>query len=129
MSIRINKKINRTPNINNLDIFIALKKRFEDKLRRLTDLYVDGLITREEFDAKRKEYKNAIESIVIPTIPELPETWQQVYEKLDNQKKNVLWKTVINHIEIKDKKVYIYFEPTKVLAERMSMLDGKQDIE
>ena len=107
----------------------ALKKRFEDKLRRLTDLYVDGLITREEFDAKRKEYKNAIESIVIPTIPELPETWQQVYEKLDNQKKNVLWKTVINHIEIKDKKVYIYFEPTKVLAERMSMLDGKQDIE
>ena len=107
----------------------ALKKRFEDKLRRLTDLYVDGIISREEFDAKRKEYKKAIDSIVIPTIPELPETWQEVYEKLDNQKKNVLWKTVINHIEIKDKKVDIYFEPTKVLAERMSMLDGKQDIE
>ena len=107
----------------------ALKKRFEDKLRRLTDLYVDGLITREEFDARRKEYKSAIDGIVIPTIPELPETWQEVYEKLDNQKKNVLWKTVINHIEIKDKKVDIYFESTKVLAERMSMLDGKQDIE
>lgn len=105
-----------------------LKKRFEDKLRRLTDLYVDGIISREEFDAKRKEYKTAIESIVIPTIPELPETWQEVYAKLDKQKKNVLWKTVINHIEIKDKTVDIYFEPTKVLAERMSMLDGKQDI-
>lgn len=108
---------------------IALKKRFEEKLRRLTDLYVDGIIRREEFDAKRKEYKTAIESIVIPTIPKLPETWQQVYAKLDNQKKNVLWKTVINHIEIKDKKVDIYFESTKVLAERMSMLDGKQDID
>ena len=107
----------------------ALKKRFEEKLRRLTDLYVDGIITREEFDAKRKEYKKAIDSIVIPTIPELPETWQEVYEKLDNQKKNILWKTVINHITIKDKKVDIYFEPTKVLAERMSMLNGKQDIE
>ena len=107
----------------------VLKKRFEDKLRRLTDLYIDGLITREEFDAKRKEYKTAIESIVIPTIPELPETWQEVYEKLDKQKKNILWKSVINHITIKDKKVDIYFEPTKVLAERMSMLDGKQDIE
>lgn len=106
-----------------------LKKRFEDKLRRLTDLYVDGIISREEFDAKRKEYKTAIESIVIPTIPELPETWQQVYAKLDNQKKNVLWKSVINHIEIKDKKVDICFESTKVLAERMSMLNGKQDIE
>ena len=106
----------------------ALKKRFEEKLRRLTDLYVDGLITREEFDARRKEYKSAIDGIVIPTIPELPETWQEVYEKLDNQKKNILWKTVINHIEIKDKKVDIYFESTKVLAERMSMLDGKQDI-
>ena len=98
-------------------------------MRRLTDLYVDGLITREEFDARRKEYKSAIDGIVIPTIPELPETWKEVYSKLDNQKKNVLWKTVINHIEIKDKKVDIYFEPTKVLAERMSMLDGKQDIE
>lgn len=107
----------------------ALKKRFEDKLRRLTDLYVDGIISREEFDAKRKEYKTAIESIVIPTIPELPETWQQVYEKLDNQKKNVLWKTVINHITIREKKVDIYFEPTKVLAERMSMLDGRRDID
>lgn len=106
-----------------------LKKRFEDKLRRLTDLYIDGIISREEFDAKRKEYKTAIESIVIPTIPALPETWQEVYEKLDNQKKNVLWKTVINHIEIKDKKVDIYFESTKVLAERLSMLNGKQDIE
>lgn len=106
----------------------ALKKRFEDKLRRLNDLYIDGVISREEFDAKRKEYKTAIESIVIPTIPELPETWQEVYARLDNQKKNVLWKTVINHIEIKDKKVDIFFESTKVLAERMSMLDGKQDI-
>ena len=106
-----------------------LKKRFEDKLRRLTDLYVDGLITREEFDAKHNEYKTAIESIVIPTVPDLPETWQSVYAKLDNIKKNVLWKTVINHIEIKDKKVDIYFESTKVLAERMSMLDGKRDIE
>ena len=107
----------------------ALKKRFEEKLRRLTDLYVDGIITRAEFDAKRKEYKKAIDSIVIPTIPELPETWQEVYEKLDNQKKNILWKTVINHITIKDKKVDIYFESSKVLAERMSMLNGKQDIE
>lgn len=107
----------------------ALKKRFEDKLHRLTDLYVDGFITREEFDARRKEYKKAIDAIVIPTIPEMPESWQQVYDSLDNQKKNVLWKSVINHIEIKDKKVDIYFEPTKVLAERMSMLDGKQDIE
>ena len=52
-----------------------------------------------------------------------------MYSKLDKQTKNVLWKTVINHIEIKDKKVDIYFEATKVLAERMSMLDGKQDIE
>ena len=94
---------------------------------QLAELTAD-FINREEFDAKRKEYKSAIESIVIPTIPELPETWQEVYEKLDNQKKNILWKTVINHIEIKDKKVDIYFESTKVLAERMSMLDGKQDI-
>lgn len=107
----------------------ALKKRFEDKYARTKDLYIDGVITREEFDARRKEYESAVKSIVIPTIPELPKTWQEVYEQLDNQKKNVLWKTVINHIEIKNKKVDIYFEPTKVLAERMSMLDGKHDIE
>lgn len=107
----------------------ALKKRFEDKYARAKDLYIDGVITREEFDARRKEYESAVKSIVIPTIPELPKTWKEVYEQLDNQKKNVLWKTVINHIEIKNKKVDIYFEPTKVLAERMSMLDGEHDIE
>ena len=106
-----------------------LKRRLVEKLRRVTDLYIDGLITREEYEARHKEYKSAIDSIVIPVIPELPETWQEVYESLDNQKKNVLWKSVIDHIEIQDKKICIYFESTKVLAERMSMLDGKQDIE
>ena len=106
-----------------------LKKRFEDKLQRLTDIYLDGVISREDFDAKREEYKKAIDSIEIPTVPELPKTWQDLYNGLDKQKKNVLWKTVINHIEIKNKKINIYFETAKVLAERMSMLDGKQDIE
>lgn len=107
----------------------ALKKRFEDKLQRLTDIYLDGVISREDFDAKREEYKKAIDAIEIPTVPELPQTWQDLYNGLDKQKKNVLWKTVINHIEIKNKKINIYFETAKVLAERMSMLDGNQDIE
>ena len=107
----------------------ALKKRFEDKLQRLTDIYLDGVISREQFDAKREEYKRSIDAIEIPTVPALPKTWRDLYDNLDNQKKNVLWKTVLNHIEIRDKKVNIYFESSKVLAERMSMLERKPDID
>lgn len=99
----------------------ALKKRFEDKLQRLTDIYLDGIISREEFETKRKEYQYAIKEVEIPAQPELPISWKTMYYELSKAQRNVLWKSTVDHFEVKDKNVNIVFETAKVLAERMAM--------
>lgn len=98
-----------------------LKKRFESKLRRLNDLYIDGVISRDEFDKRRKEYLDAISEIDVPPVPELPPHWKRMYNDLADAQKNVLWKSAVDHFVIAEKKVSIVFETTKVLAERIAM--------
>lgn len=98
-----------------------LKKRFESKLKRLNDLYIDGVIKREEFDQRRKDLLDAISEIELPPKPELPLHWKRMYNELSDAQKNVLWKSSVDHFEIADKKVVIAFETTKVLAERIAM--------
>lgn len=99
----------------------ALKKRFEDKLSRLTDIYLDGVISREEFEQRRAELKKAIEEIEIPAAPTLPVTWKDMYFDLSAQQKNVLWKQTVDHFTVQNKTVSIAFETAQVLAERMAM--------
>lgn len=98
-----------------------LKKRFEEKLKRTTDLYIDGIIDKEEFTKRREEYQSAIDAIEIPVVPKMPLSWKKMYFELTNSQKNVLWKSTVDHFEIKDKTVYIAFESAKVLAERIAM--------
>ena len=94
-------------------------KSIEGRLKRLNDLYIDGIISREDFDKKRAE---CLELMKEPPAPaELPKNWKELYDSLDKQKKNVLWKSVLFAVIIKDKKVNIAFEPTKVLAESFAM--------
>lgn len=99
----------------------ALKKRFEQKLKRLNELYIDGVIDRAEFDKRREEYQRSIAEIDIPAMPSIPLNWKRAYMMLDKAQKNVTWKILIDHLTVKDKEVHIYFEPAKVLAERMAM--------
>lgn len=99
-----------------------LRQRFESKIERLKDLYVDGLISRAEFDRRRKEYFEAIAEIEMPPQRELPTNWIELYDRLNPEQKNVLWKTVLDHICIDKQNVHLVFESSKVLAERMSML-------
>ena len=101
---------------------VALKKRFEEKVERLKDLYIDGVISRTEFDARKAEYESAIKEIEVPPMRELPTGWRELYEMLTPEKKNVLWKTVLDHVVVDHGKISISFETPKVLAERMAML-------
>ncbi len=96
------------------------RKTIEGKLSRLKDLYIDGLISREQFDIRRAEFEEQLKEA--PPPPELPVKWKDLYGNLSKQKKNVLWKSVIQSISVKDKKINISFSTTKVLAERMAML-------
>lgn len=108
----------------------TLRKRFEDKLQRLTDIYVDGLISREEFEKRREEYKKAIDEIEMPIEPtNMPVSWKKMYYELPTEKKNVLWKSTVDHFEVKDKTVYIAFESAKVLAERIAMSMNSSEAE
>lgn len=99
-----------------------LRQRFEAKIERLKDLYVDGLISRAEFDKRRKEYRDAIDEIEMPPQRELPSDWLSLYDRLNPAQKNVLWKSVLDHVCIDKDSVHLVFESSKVLAERMSML-------
>ena len=95
------------------------RKSLEARIERLKELYIDGVIDRDEFDRRRKQIHEAME---IPTVPpDLPLNWKTLYFNLNNQQKNVLWKTVCTAVIVKDKKANIFFESAKVLAERMSM--------
>lgn len=106
-----------------------LRKRFETKLKRLNDLYIDGVISRDEFDSRRKEYLDAISEIETPPQRELPTNWKKMYSELTEVQKNILWKSSVDHFEVKDKRVVIAFETTKVLAERMAMeLDTSKEV-
>lgn len=114
------------PELNRYRITVKAKQKpkasrgsIEGKMKRLNDLYIDGMIDRAEFDKRRAEYQAALEEP--PAPPSLPVSWREMYNSLSKKKKNVLWKTTIHHIVVKDKKIDISFEATKVLAERMAM--------
>ena len=99
-----------------------MRSRLESKIERLKDLYVDGLISRAEFDKRRKEYSEAIAEIDMPPKRELPTNWLELYDRLSPEQKNVLWKTVLDHIVVDHDRVHLVFESAKFLAERMSMI-------
>ena len=97
-----------------------LRSRFEAKIERAKELYIDGIISRDEYDRRRAEYEAAIREVETPPAPELPNDWRTLYQGLKPAQKCVLWKTVLGHIIVLDKRVSLSFESTKVLAERMA---------
>lgn len=100
-----------------------LRERYEAKLKRLTDLYIDGVISREEFDERRIETQELMKHLETPSAPDLPLNWKDLYFELSDAQKNVLWKTTVDHFTVRDKVVSIAFETARVLAERMAILE------
>ena len=94
------------------------------KKQRLTELYLDGIIERSEFDRR----KNEIESILTelepaPELPEIHTDFKGMYGKLTNEKKAVFWRAFLSGITVdRDKNVNVEFHTAKVLAERLSTL-------
>ena len=95
------------------------RKSIENRLLRLNDLYIDGMIDRADYDKRRTELQDALKEP--PAPPEMPVHWRTMYDELTTQQKNVLWKSTKARFFVKDKHVSIAFDSTKVLAERMSM--------
>jgi hypothetical protein len=101
------------------------RNKLMQKKQRLTELYLDGIIERSEFDRR----KNEIESILTelepaPELPEIHTDFNEMYHNLTTPKKAVFWRAFISSITVdRDKTISIEFHTAKVLAERLSTLN------
>lgn len=100
------------------------RSKLERKKARLTELYVDDLIDRAEFDRRRNEIDFKLTELEpVPTLPYIRTDFKGMYGKLTNEKKAVFWRAFISSITVdRDKNVSVEYHTAKVLAERLSTL-------
>lgn len=84
-----------------IDGSIKKKKRLEGKLERLREVYIDGDMDKEIYQARKKVLEEEINSIYIPQsiMPDVPENWKEIYKDLTEERKAVFWKRIIKTIE------------------------------
>ena len=84
-----------------IDESIKKKKRLEGKLERLREVYIDGDMDKETYQARKKALEEEISSIYIPqeTLPDVPADWKEIYKNLTEERKAVFWKQIIKTIE------------------------------
>lgn len=100
------------------------RSKLERKKARLTELYVDDLIDRAEFDRRRNEIDSKLTELEpVPTLPYIHTDFKGMYDKLSNEKKAVFWRAFIDHITVdRDRNVGVEYHTAKVLAERLYTL-------
>lgn len=81
---------------------IKQRRKLENKLDRLKELYVDGDISKNTYNAKKFQLEREISNIVIEQkqVPELPDGWKDTYNALTPENKQVFWKRIIKSIII-----------------------------
>lgn len=80
------------------------------KMTRLTDVYLDGLISKEEYKRRRAgldAQMKSIEPVQEPhrRTPEelraaLPDGWREMYAGLDTQHKHAFWRRIISEVRV-----------------------------
>ena len=71
------------------------------KLERLKDLYIDGLIDREEYDKRREAIEKAMtEQVSQKPVFSLPNDWKEIYRQADINGRKAAWRAVIDHIDV-----------------------------
>ena len=90
-------------------------KKLRGKIDRLNELYIEGNISKAEYERRRTALEAQISTLTavkgnVPKVFNGP--WKEAYKKLDGIKKNVLWKSVIDQIVVNaDKTISIKFAP------------------
>lgn len=100
------------------------RSKLERKKARLTELYVDDLIDRAEFDRRRSEIDSKLTELEpVPELPYISTDFKGMYDNLSNEKKAVFWRAFIDHVTVdRDRNVGVVYHTAKVLAERLSTL-------
>lgn len=81
------------------------RRRAQARLARLRELYIDGEMTRAEYDCRAAPLRAALatpettQSDVLDDT--LPARWQEVYDALSAEGKRLFWKRVVRRIDIK----------------------------
>lgn len=80
----------------------AKKKKLTDKMERTKDLYIDGDISKEEYQKRKTDIERQISLIPEPSgpVPVLPKTWKGIYMDLSKPGRCRFWKSVIRSITI-----------------------------
>lgn len=92
-------------------------KALEKKIEKLKDLYVNDLITLEEYKADRQKYESEIATLGAPVKHDFTplETALQLvveerYTTFTQEKKRAFWRSIIDHITFdKDRKIEVFF--------------------
>lgn len=104
------------------------RNKLIQKKQRLTELYLDGIIERSEFDRRKNEIESVLTELEpTPELPEIHTDFKDMYSRLTNEKKAVFWRAFLSSISVdRYKNISVEFHTAKVLAERLSTL---QEIE
>ena len=92
-------------------------KTLRSKLKRLNELYVDGVIERADFDAKRADLNAQIRSLSAQRITDtksiemaLNAPWDTLYNDLDEPGRSAFWRTIVDSIAWNGKDISIQFK-------------------
>ena len=93
----------------------ATKKRYQlqHKLTRLNDLYVDGEISRQQYNVKKQLLQTELDALP----PEqakvqlaLKPGWKEVYQEMTPTQKKAFWRSIIRSIDVdNENNMAIYF--------------------
>lgn len=81
-------------------------ERIRGKLNRLTELYIDGAISKDEYDRRRTDYNDQIDRLEPKRIVDMSEIetllnqpWESLYNDLDSaEAKGAFWRTIIKAV-------------------------------
>ena len=92
-------------------------ERLRDKLKRLNDLYIDGAVSKDEYDRRRASYNAEIDRLEpqrtvdmseMETLLNLP--WETLYNELDSaDAKGAFWRSMIKAVYFDGKDLTIDF--------------------
>lgn len=76
------------------------QRRLKGKLERLREVYIEGDLSREEYQQRKVSIESALASI--PTeqrqLPNLPSNWKETYQSLTRENQQAFWKSIIKQI-------------------------------
>ena len=100
------------------------RTKLMQKKQRLTELFLDGIIERAEFDRRKNEIDSVLTDLEpTPALPYIRTDFKDMYGRLSNEKKAVFWRAFLKGIAVdRDRNVNVEYHTTKVLAERLSTL-------